>query len=262
MTRPASVVLVTGATSGLGAAIADRFAADGARIIGVGRRRERLEEMRRKWGERFLPVVLDVTDAAAVQAMVASLPEPFREVTVLVNSAGVALGTQRAPDAAIADWQRMVQTNISGVVTMTHAVLPGMAARDYGDILNIGSITGSRPYPTGNVYGATKAFIHQFTQNLHADLLGRNIRAMCIEPGTVRTEFALVRTGSSQEAERFYRQPNLMEPQDVAEIAHFCVSMPRRVNITAIQAVPICQSFGGIDFAEDMAKVDPGTPDR
>lgn len=255
MSTPAQVVLVTGATSGIGAAIVHRFAGAGARIVAVGRRRERLDEIQRRYADRCLTVSLDITDANAVHDAIATLPAPFREVTVLVNSAGLALGGS-ALDASLSDWRRMIRTNVEGLVAVTHAVLPGMVERNFGDIVNIGSITGRRAYPGANVYGATKAFVHQFTQNLRADLLGRNIRAICIEPGTVRTEFAQVRTGSAAGAQQFYAHPNLMEAEDVAAIAYHVIALPRRVNVSAIEAVPISQCFGGIAFADSMSEFD------
>jgi len=149
----------------------------------------------------------------------------------------------------------MVEVNVGGVLNLTHALLPGMVARDFGDIFNIGSIAAQAAYPTGNVYGATKAFVRQFTQNLRADLLGRNVRATCIEPGTVRTEFAAVRTGSTEAATRFYDHPNLMEAEDVAEIVALCLRLPRRVNVNLLEAMPLGQAHGGPVFADGMAVV-------
>jgi len=152
-------------------------------------------------------------------------------------------------------WKATIDTNIGGTINFTRAVLPGMVKRDYGHIVNIGSIAGSWPYPTGNVYGATKAFLRQFTLNLRADLLGSNVRATCVEPGTSRTEFAAVRLGSANAAEKFYRQPNLLEADDIAEIVYFCTALPRRVNINTLEVMPISQAFAFPAFAMGMASL-------
>ncbi|TXL73493.1 SDR family NAD(P)-dependent oxidoreductase [Vineibacter terrae] len=250
-------VVVSGATSGIGAATARHLARDGARIVALGRRAKRLERLREELGPACHVMAVDVADGAALARMFAALPPAFATVDVLINNAGVALGNDKAQDADAAKWQAMVDTNIGGVLALTRLLLPGMVARDRGDIVNIGSVAGSWPYPTGNVYGATKAFIRQFTLNLRADLLGRNVRAICVEPGTVRTEFAAVRTGSSASADAFYGHPNLMYPEDVAEIVAFCLRLPRRVNINMVEAMPLGQAFSAPIFADDMAELEP-----
>ena len=169
MTR---IVLVTGASAGFGSAIARRLVADGQRVIGAGRRRDRLEALGRELGERFCPFALDVTDREAVAALPGSLPERWREVEVLVNNAGLALGLGPAAAAEIADWDRMVEVNVLGLLHITRALLPGMVARDRGHVVNIGSTAGTYPYAGGHVYGASKAFVRQFSLNLRADLVG------------------------------------------------------------------------------------------
>ena len=248
------VALVSGATSGIGAAVVLALAARGARIVALGRRRDRLQELHDRLGPARCHVLpADVADAAQLRDGLLALPAPFAAPDILVNNAGVALGGAPAHEADPEDWRRMVETNIGGGLNLTRLLLPAMTARDFGDIVNIGSIAGRWPYPSGNVYGATKAFVHQFTQNLRADLLGRNVRATCVEPGTVRTEFAAVRTGSAAEAADFYARPNLMEAEDVAEIVAFCLTLPRRVNINMIEAMPLGQSFAFPAFAEGMA---------
>lgn len=253
--------VISGATSGIGAMTARRLAHAGARVVALGRRTERLLQLCDELGAASCHVVaVDVADRAAVGAALQALPPAFATVDILVNNAGVALGSDRAPDADPAKWQQMVDTNIGGVLTLTQLLLPGMVARDRGDIVNIGSAAGNWPYPAGNVYGATKAFVHQFTLNLRADLLGKNIRATCIEPGTVRTEFAAVRTGSAASGDAFYDHANLMYPEDVAEIVFFCLCLPRRVNINVVEAMPLGQGFPFPAFAEGMTELDPPPP--
>lgn len=256
------IALVSGASSGIGLATARRLAGQGARIVALGRRQDRLQSLQRDLGQDLChPLVADVADGERLAAAIGSLPPDFAAPDILVNNAGLALGNARAQSADRGQWQRMVDTNISGMLNLTHLLLPAMAERDFGDVVNIGSIAGRWPYPAGNVYGATKAFVRQFTLNLRADLLGHNIRAVCVEPGTVRTEFAAVRTASPDAAQAFYDHPNLMEPEDVAEIVSFCLTLPRRVNINMIEAMPLGQAFNFPAFADGMAEA-AGAPVR
>src|SRR6266516_1285248 len=202
MTLPleSTVAFVTGATSGFGRAIAERFAREGARVVVSGRRPERLAELARSLGDRALPLMLDVRDRKAVESAVAALPAGFAEVDVLVNNAGLALGLEPAYRASLDEWETMIDTNCRGLVTCTRAILPGMVKRGRGHVVNVGSIAASYPYPGGNVYGATKAFVHQFSQNLKADLLGTPVRVTVIEPGMAETEFSLVRLKDAEKA--------------------------------------------------------------
>lgn len=241
------IVLVTGATAGFGLAIAHRFAADGARIVAVGRRAERLHALAAELGaERCLAVPLDVGDRAAVAAALGALPEPFAAVDVLVNNAGLARGLEPAQAASLDDWDAMVDVNVRGLMYVTHAVLPGMVARDRGHVVNIGSTAGEFPYPGGNVYGGTKAFVHQFSLNLRADLFGTSVRVTNIEPGLVGgTEFSTVRFGGDAErAKGPYANTEPLTPEDIADAVHWVATRPARVNVNTLQVMPVVQSFG------------------
>ncbi|RKK03927.1 bifunctional NADP-dependent 3-hydroxy acid dehydrogenase/3-hydroxypropionate dehydrogenase YdfG [Pseudoroseomonas wenyumeiae] len=240
------IVLVTGATAGFGAAIARLFAKDGARIIAVGRRAERLEALRAELGQdKVLPVVLDVRDTAAVTKAIEGLPAEWAEIDLLVNNAGLALGLEPAQRATLSDWETMIDTNTKGLVAMTHAVLPGMVARDRGHVVNLGSTAGEWPYPGGNVYGATKAFVRQFSLNLRADLFGTQVRVTDIEPGLVGgTEFSNVRFGDDAKAAAVYQGADALTPEDIADAVHWVATRPARVNINTLQVMPVCQSFG------------------
>ena len=239
-------VLITGATAGFGLAIARRYIQDGACVIATGRRTERLEAMRAEWGERLLPVTLDITDREAVEQAVRSLPAAFAEVDVLVNNAGLALGLDLAQSAHVEDWDTMVDTNVKGLLYCTHAVLPGMVARNRGHIVNMGSIAAEFPYPGGNVYGATKAFVHQFSLNLRADLHGTAVRVTDIEPGLVGgTEFSNVRfKGDEARAASVYANTQPLTPEDIADAVHWVTTRPAHVNINIMSLMPVAQSFG------------------
>jgi 3-hydroxy acid dehydrogenase/malonic semialdehyde reductase len=241
------IVFVTGATSGFGAAIARRFAAEGHHIIAAGRRQDRLEALRQECGAaRIHPLTLDVRDRAAVDAAVASLPPELSAIDILVNNAGLALGLEPAQRTDPDQWEQMVDTNIKGVMYVTRAVLPGMVERRRGHIINLGSIAGTYAYPGGNVYGATKAFVRQFSLGLRADLFGTPIRVTSVEPGLVGgTEFSAVRFGGdAQKASKIYDGADALTPGDVAEAVHWVASLPPRVNINAIEMMPVTQSFG------------------
>ena len=241
------IILVTGATSGFGRAIALRFAAEGARIIAAGRRTERLAALANEIGaERVLPLTLDVRDRAAVASAIAGLPEAWAAIDVCVNNAGLALGLAGAQAAELDDWDAMVDTNIKGLIYVTRAVLPGMVARDAGHIINIGSTAGEYAYPGGNVYGASKAFVRHFSLNLRADLWGTKLRVTDIEPGLVGgTEFSNVRFhGDDAKAAGIYAGAEALTPEDVAESVHWVAHLPPRVNINTLQMMPVCQAFG------------------
>ncbi|SDB61501.1 SDR family oxidoreductase [Belnapia rosea] len=240
------IVLVTGATAGFGLAIAHRFAKDGARIIAAGRRQDRLEALAAELPGQVLPLALDVADRATVEAAIAGLPADWAEVDLLVNNAGLARGLAPAQEASLDDWEAMVDTNVKGVMYLTHAVLPGMVARNAGHILNIGSTAAEWPYPGGNVYGATKAFVRQFSYNLRADLHGTKVRVTDIEPGLVGgTEFSTVRFGGDAEkAAGVYAGTDPLTPEDIADAVHWVATRPARVNVNLLQVMPVVQSFG------------------
>jgi 3-hydroxy acid dehydrogenase / malonic semialdehyde reductase len=240
------IVLVTGATAGFGEAIARRFVAAGARVIAAGRRTERLQGLAAELGDALFPLPLDVADRAAVQAAIADLPEEFAEIDLLVNNAGLALGLEPADAASLDDWETMVDINVKGLMYLTHAVLPGMVARGRGHVVNMGSTAANYPYPGGNVYGATKAFVRQFSLNLRADLVGRGVRVTDIEPGMVGgTEFSAVRFhGDEDRAAAVYEGVQPLTADDVAEAVFWVANLPAHVNINTLEMMPTCQAPG------------------
>jgi len=240
------IVLVTGATAGFGSAIARRMVHDGYRVIATGRRQQRLDALQKELGPALLPYPLDVTDAEAVAQLPDALPEGWREVEILVNNAGLALGLEPAYRARLEDWDRMVATNITGLLHVTHALLPGMVARDRGHIVNLGSVAGTYPYSGGHVYGATKAFVQQFSLNLRADLIGTGVRVTNLEPGLVGgTEFSLVRFGGDAgRAKSVYAGTVPLTPEDIAEAVAWVVGLPPHVNVNRLEIMPTCQAPG------------------
>jgi len=240
------IVFVTGATAGFGQVTARRFAKDGAKVIGTGRRKNRLEDLKRELGENFLPLVFDVGRRSEVEHAIANLPAAFAEVDVLVNNAGGAIGLEPAQKAALDDWDAMIDSNVKGLVYCTRLLLPGMVERNRGHIVNLGSTAGEWPYPGGNVYGAAKAFVHQFSNNLRADLLGTAIRVTDIQPGLVGgTEFSEVRfKGDKKKAAAVYEGAQPLTPEDIAETIHWVATRPAHVNINSIQLMPVCQAYG------------------
>lgn len=241
-----SVVLVTGATAGLGLAVARAFRSKGVKVVGFGRRVERLKAIQEEFGsDMFHPVVADVTDRSTITQAIEGLPKAFSAVDILVNNAGVALGLEEAHQANLDDWEKMIDTNCKGLVYMTRLVLPGMVERGRGHIINIGSQAAEWPYPGANVYGATKAFVRQFTLNLKADLWGTPIRMTDIEPGmTDGTEFSDVRfAGDSERARGVYKGVEALTPEDIADTVLWVSSRPAHVNVNTIQIMPVAQSF-------------------
>ena len=239
-------VLVTGATAGFGQAIARRFVRDGHRVIATGRRQERLDALRAELGASLLAWPLDVTDAAAVAALPASLPAAWQEIDVLVNNAGLALGVSPAQSAKLDDWETMIATNVAGLMRVTHAILPGMVERDRGHIVNVSSTAARYPYPGGNVYGASKAFVTQLSANLKADLVGTGVHVIDLEPGLVGgSEFSRVRFGGdAAKADAVYAGTTPLTPEDIAEAVAWVVGLPEHVNINRLEMMPTCQAPG------------------
>jgi 3-hydroxy acid dehydrogenase/malonic semialdehyde reductase len=243
-------VLVTGASAGFGLAITRRLIKDGHRVIGVARRLDRLQALAGELGERFHPLAFDITDHHRMHAALAGLPAPFINIEALVNNAGLALGLEKAHQADLTDWRRMIDTNISALVELTHAVLPGLVARNKGTIINLGSVAGTYPYPGGNVYGASKAFVQQFSLNLRADLLGTAVRVTNLEPGLVGgTEFSTVRfKGDAEEAAKRYQGVQALTPEDIAEAVAWVLHLPAHVNINRLELMPVAQSFAALSI--------------
>ena len=245
-------VLITGATSGIGAAAARRFAAAGYRIVATGRRKERLDALAAELGaDRVHTIVLDMRDEAAILAAVEGLPAGFRDVDILLNNAGLASGMEPAQEADLAKWREMVETNILGLVTITRALLPTLIARK-GAIINLSSIAGTYPYRYGNVYGGTKAFVTQFSLNLRTDLHGTGVRVTSIEPGMVETEFTIVRNGGDQSAsDALYANMDPMTAEDIAETIFWVASRPPHLNLNRIELMPVNQDFAGFAIARN-----------
>jgi 3-hydroxy acid dehydrogenase/malonic semialdehyde reductase len=255
MANEQKTVLVTGASTGFGAAIARRFAADGARVVATARRTDRLTDLAEELGKDVLPVELDVRDRAAVEEVIGGLPPEFAEIDILVNNAGLAKGLEPAQRAELDDWDQMIDTNTKGLVYCTRAVLPGMVSRARGHVVNIGSIAGTYPYPGGNVYGATKAFVHQFSLNLRSDLHGTGVRVTCVEPGLVGgTEFSAVRfEGDQAKADSVYAGTKPLSADDIAESVHWATSLPSHVNVNTLEIMPVVQSFSALQIHRDDA---------
>ena len=242
-----STLFITGASAGFGAACARSFALPGNRLVLTARRIDPLirlqEELSAACDVHIIP--LDVRDREAVQGAVESLPERFREIDVLVNNAGLALGLEPAHRVDLDDWETMVDTNIKGLMYCTRFVLPGMVARNCGHIVNISSTAGAWPYPGGNVYGGTKAFVTQFSRNLRADLLGTRVRVTCIQPGMAETEFSKVRfKGDDGKAAGVYEGTEPLRAEDIAETVAWVVSRPAHVNINTLEVMCVDQSWG------------------
>lgn len=241
--------IVTGATSGIGAATARALAGAGWQVIATGRRGERLDALRAELGEVLLPAIFDVRDEAEMAAALDALPERFRGIDLLVNNAGLALGIGPAQHADLAQWKTMIDTNVTALVAITHRLLPGLIERK-GAIINLASVAGSYPYPGGNVYGGTKAFVQQLTLMLRSDLHGTGVRVSAIDPGMVETEFTLVRTGGDQAAsDTLYAGAEPMTAEDIAATVLWIATLPPHLNVNRLELMPVSQSFAGFQVA-------------
>ena len=238
--------LVTGATSGFGAATARLFAKEGHKVVITGRRRDRLDAMVKELGETNCHALcFDVADRDACGKAIEGLPKDFAQLDVLVNNAGGALGLDPAQTANLDDWDQMVDVNCKGLMYVARAVLPGMMERRNGVIINIGSVAGTYPYPGGNVYGATKAFVHQFSLNMRADVVGSGVRVTSFEPGLAETEFSLVRfKGDAEKAGQVYSKTSPLMPEDIAAMLYWIATQPPHVNINLIEVMAEKQAFG------------------
>jgi serine 3-dehydrogenase len=236
--------MITGATSGFGAASVRRFVKGGWRVIATGRRAERLQKLVDELGrDKVHAAAFDMRDPAAIEAAVKALPGAFADVDLLINNAGLALGTAPAQKADLAQWNQMIETNVTGLATMTHKVLPKLIERK-GAVINISSVAATYPYPGGNVYGGTKAFVAQFSLGLRSDLHGTGVRVTSVEPGMAETEFTLVRTSGNQEAsDKLYKGANPMTGEDIAETLYWIATLPPHMNINRIELMPVNQSF-------------------
>ncbi len=240
------VVFITGASSGIGEACARAFAERGHSLVLLGRRTERMAAVAKELAVASHLLTVDLRDHAALAHACESLPPGFAEVDVLVNNAGLALGMEKAAAASLDDWDTMIDTNVTALVHVVRHVLPGMVARNRGHIVNMGSVAGTYPYPGGNVYGATKAFVEQFSLNLRADLAGTRVRVTNLEPGMVETEFSQVRfKGDAEKAASVYRGVEALTAADIAEVVRFCTELPERVNVNRLELMSVAQSFAG-----------------
>ncbi|MDY3113942.1 MAG: SDR family NAD(P)-dependent oxidoreductase [Helicobacter sp.] len=246
------VVFITGASVGFGREIAKKFAKNGHKVIALARRKDKLESLRQEIKNYFI-LPCDICDKTALKNALESLPSEFREIDVLVNNAGLALGLESAHKCDFSDWEIMINTNITALAYLTRLVLPQMVERKRGHIITIGSIAGKYPYPGGNVYGATKAFVRQFALNLRADLAGSGVRVSDIEPGLAEgSEFSLVRfNGNKQKVDELYKNANALKPEDVAEAVFWVATLPKHVNINTLEMMPTSQSFSALNVWRD-----------
>jgi serine 3-dehydrogenase (NADP+) len=238
----AKTVLVTGATAGIGQETARRFARAGWQVVATGRRADRLQALADELGDSVHTLLLDMRDDEALAALPAVLPPAFAGIDLLVNNAGLALGTAPAQETRLSDWRQMIDTNISGLVAITHALLPRLVERR-GAVVNLSSVAASYPYRGGNVYAGTKAFVRQFTLGLRSDLHGTGVRVTSIEPGMVETEFTLIRTGSQETSDKLYAGVDPMTGEDIAETILWVATLPPHLNINSIELMPVNQSW-------------------
>lgn len=244
--------LITGATAGIGAAAARAFVAAGWRVVGTGRRGDRLAALADELGEAFRPAIFDVRDDAVRDAALDALPAEWRTFDLLVNNAGLAAGLDPAQRSSLANWQTMIDTNVTALVSLTHKLLPALIERR-GAVINLSSVAANYPYPNGNVYAATKAFVRQFSLALRCDLAGTGVRVTSIEPGMVETEFTLVRTGSQAASDALYGGANPMTGEDIAATLLWVATLPPHLNVNALELMPVNQAWQGFSVHRDTA---------
>ncbi|HIK28495.1 MAG: SDR family oxidoreductase [Oscillatoriaceae bacterium SKW80] len=241
------IVLITGASSGIGASCAKLFARNGAKLILAARRLERLkqlaDELTKEFGSQIYILQLDVRDRSQVESSLTALPEPWINIDVLINNAGLSRGLDKLHEGNIEDWEEMIDTNLKGLLYVTRTLVPGMVKRGRGHVINIGSLAARGAYPGGNVYCASKAAVRTISEGLKQDLLGTPVRVTEIEPGLVKTEFSIVRFhGDKQRADKVYENLTPLTPDDVADVVLFCVTRPPHVNISEVMLVPVEQA--------------------
>lgn len=244
------VVLITGATGDFGTAFARRFAAIGSKLILVARNAEKAEALKAFLKSEYSVdvhlCVFDIRDRDAMEQAIDGLPADFQDIDLLINNAGLALGLDPAQSCDLDDWETMIAVNNTALIRMTRLVLPGMASRRCGHVINIGSTAGNYPYPGGNVYCATKAFVKQFSLSLRADLVGTSVRVSNIEPGMIETQFSQVRfKGDAAKAENVYAKTKNMRADDVAEAVFWTACLPPYFNVNRMEIMPTVQSFAG-----------------
>jgi 3-hydroxy acid dehydrogenase/malonic semialdehyde reductase len=249
----AKTILITGATAGFGQAMARRFAAEGWNLVITGRRTQRLKDLKAALAPAEVhTLTFDVRDRGACEQAIKTLPGAFAAIDVLVNNAGLALGLEPAQACDLDDWETMIDTNIKGLTYMTRAILPGMVERNAGHVVNLGSVAGNYPYPGGNCYGGTKAFVNHFSKNLRADLLGTKVRVTNIEPGLCETEFSVVRfKGDKEAADKVYEGTQPITPDDIAECVFWTTNLPAHVNINSLEVMPVQQAFAPFAISRD-----------
>jgi serine 3-dehydrogenase len=243
-------ILITGATAGFGEAAARKFVAGGWRAIGTGRRGERLKRLQEELGDAFLPLEIDMRDREAVESL-AQLGPPWNGIDLLLNNAGLAPPTDPLPDT---DWERIeavIDTNVTGLVALTRALLPRLVERK-GQIINLSSVAATYPYKGGAVYAGTKAFVRQFSLDLRSDLAGTGVRVTSVEPGMAETEFTIVRTGGDKQAsDKLYAGMDPMTPEDLADLFWWLANLPPHLNINAVELMPVSQSFAGFAVSRE-----------
>lgn len=247
-------ILITGASAGFGKAACKLFVENGYKVIGSARRIEKLNALKDELGENFLPLTMDMTDKNSINNALSQIPLEWQDIELLVNNAGLALGLEPAYKCDFADWEQMIATNVLGLTYLTRQILPKMVERKKGHIINIGSVAGTYPYPGGNVYGATKAFVKQFSRNLRADLAGTKVRVSNIEPGLCGdTEFSNVRfKWDNDKAAQVYENVEFVKPEDIAEIILWIFRQPKYVNINSIEVMPVAQSYSALSVYREQ----------